>query len=259
MSQTAKIIQLDTDQIDDSVGSVYVTTDYDKFCFNSKNRQVNPAHVDKLTASIKKNNLLYGQPILVNEDFEIIDGQHRYRAAIRLELPIYYIKHDGLTIEDAITLNINTKNWKWRDYLRYWIDQENPEYITFKEYMDKYGISYSVSCGLLGLGQATSGNQLTDVFNEGRFKCKYLDYGREIGDMLLGLAPYGGFATDRSFVLAFEDVVSNEDIDFDYQVFLKKVKMAPDRFTRCSNVENYLRMMEDVINYHNHGERVRLY
>lgn len=242
---------------DEAVNQVYVTRDYGKFNFDPKNRHVNPGHLDKLTASIKKNNLLEAQPITVNEHFDIIDGQHRFSAARELGLKVYYIVKEGLSIDDAITLNINTKNWTYKDYLKYWIDQGNEHYIYFKQFMRKYGLSYSVSVGMLGLGQATSGNRLTDIFNGGKFIPKEKAYAEDMGDKILEMLEYGSFANDRSFVLAFDEVMRMDE--YDHQTFMKKLEMAPDRFTKCSTKENYFRMMEDVINYHNHGQKIRLY
>ena len=65
------------------VGKTYSTDEYDKFSFFEKN------HVKRLEGSVK----MAGQlncPILVSEDFKIIDGQHRFKAWKNLGLPIIY-------------------------------------------------------------------------------------------------------------------------------------------------------------------------
>lgn len=249
--------RLDEEQIDESVNVVYVTKDYGKFNFNSKNRHVDPAHKDNLVTSIRDKNLLEAQPITVNADLEIIDGQHRFIAAKELGLPIYYIKMDGLQIDDAITLNINTRNWRYKDYLEYWIDQGEKDYIYFKNFMDRYGFGYAVSLALLGLGQADKGQKLTDFFNAGKFKPKYRDYATDIGNKVLKLKQFGNFVTTRSFMLAFDPVIKMET--FDFEEFLRKVKQTPGRFDRRADSDRYLRMLEDVYNYNRHGEKIRLY
>lgn len=244
-------------EVDQVINRVCVTEDYDKFQFNSKNRNVNPAHLDKLKNSIEEKNLLSGQPITVNGDFEIIDGQHRFTAARDLGLPVYYIMVDELTIEDAITLNINTRNWRYKDYLHYWIDQGAEEYIYFKKFMEKYGFGYAVSLALLGLGQADKGQKLTDFFNSGRFKPKYREYAEAIGNKVLKLKQYGNFVTTRSFMLAFDKVMNMDG--FNYEEFLGKVKQTPGRFERRADVDRYLRMLEDIYNYRRHGDNIRFY
>lgn len=249
--------RLDEDQIDDSVNSVHVTKDYSKFKFNSKNREINPAHLDNLKESIEENNLLEGQPILVNEKFEIIDGQHRFFAAKELDLPVYYIKKDGLTIDDAITLNINTRNWGYKDYMWHWIERENVNYRYFHEFMEKYGFGYSVSLALLGLGQADRGQRLTDSFNEGKFEPKHREYAERIGQMIEDLKEHGDFVTTKIFMLAFDEA-QNKDC-YDHEEFLHKVEIVPDRFSRKSTQENYLLMMDKVYNYNRKGDKKRLY
>jgi hypothetical protein len=247
----------DEDAVDDSVNSVHVTKDYSKFNFNSKNRHVNPAHKDNLVQSIKKNNLLEAQPITVNADFEIIDGQHRFIAAKELGLPIYYIKVDGLEIDDAITLNINTRNWRYKDYLHYWIDQGKESYIYFQNFMETYGFGYAVSLALLGLGQADKGQKLTDIFNAGKFAPKHKEYAEDIGDKVLQLEEYGKFVTTRSFMLAFDKVHSMDE--FSFEEFLRKVKQTPGRFQRRAAVDHYLRLLEEVYNYNRNGNNVLFY
>lgn len=135
----------------------YGTRDYAKFVFHEKNRMVNDAHVNELVRSIKKNNLLFCQPILVNSKYEVIDGQHRLKAAIELDERIYYIIKPGLTIEDAIALNINTKNWGYKDYMDHWIAQGNENYVYFKQYLEKYGLPYSLAAGMFMEGRGISG------------------------------------------------------------------------------------------------------
>ena len=58
---------------------VLSTTDYAKFKTLQGNRDVNKLHVSRLKESFKTAYLL--SPIVVNQYYEIIDGQHRYEAA----------------------------------------------------------------------------------------------------------------------------------------------------------------------------------
>lgn len=235
----------------------YGTRNYEKFIYNEKNRVVNKAHVYNLIQSIKENDLLFAQPILVNDRYEVIDGQHRLKAAENLGKRIYYIIKPGLSIEDAIALNVNTKNWSYKDYLQYWIKQGHENYIYFETYLNKYGISYSLSAGLLHKGEAVSGNTITQEFNNGRLEINHQEYAERIGNLILELSKFSTFTNDRSFVIALHQAIKSGE--FDSEIFRKKVELCPDKFTKCSDTESYLRMMEDVINYHGHGKRIRLY
>lgn len=99
---------------DKKVTTVYQTDDYSKFKLIDGNRPIE--HAKKIIESIKEIGMLY-QPVLVNERFEIIDGQGRFLAMKTLGLPIIYIRQDGLTINEVRYLNQNATVWKVRDYV----------------------------------------------------------------------------------------------------------------------------------------------
>lgn len=242
---------------DQKVGHYYRTRNYDQFVFHSKNRHVNKAHVSALVSSIAENDLLFAVPILVNENYEVIDGQHRLTAAKELDRPIFYIIQQGLTIEDAIDLNINTKNWGYGDYQDHWIAQGNEHYAYYKKFRERYGTGYTQTLHLLHYGSAGHQNGSKEIFNRGDMKVKYREKAEFIGRITIVCSRYGSFSNDRSFIRALDMTIENGKLD--PFLFLKKVAMAPDRFQKCSDTESYLRMMEDVINYHSRGERIRLF
>ena len=73
---------------------IKVTTNYDLFSFMPGNRDI--AKKNMLVKSIEKIDLTEYKPIIVNENYVIIDGQHRFMACKELEKPIYYIiLHDA--------------------------------------------------------------------------------------------------------------------------------------------------------------------
>ena len=68
---------------------VFKTNNYAKFTFLEGNRGLKTAHLLRLKKSFKENPLV--SVIIVNDDFQIIDGQHRYTICQELNLPLYYI------------------------------------------------------------------------------------------------------------------------------------------------------------------------
>jgi ParB-like chromosome segregation protein Spo0J len=71
------------------VNQVNQTNDYEMFKTLDGNRTVNKLHVSRLKESFKTAYLL--SPILINQQNQIIDGQHRFEAAKILGLPVNYI------------------------------------------------------------------------------------------------------------------------------------------------------------------------
>lgn len=115
------------------------TKNYDDFKFVQANRELNEKHVDELTASIKRRNLLAVNPCIVGDDMEVIDGQHRIEAAKRLKETIYYFKATGLTHLDIIALNNVKLMWKTMDYFYFFLIKKYPNYILINEVMRRFG------------------------------------------------------------------------------------------------------------------------
>ena len=79
--------------------SVMKTTNYDMFKFMEGNRQTNSSNLNQIIESMKEKQLII--PITVNEKFEIIDGQHRFKACKYLGLPVYFIIEKGVLYFDV--------------------------------------------------------------------------------------------------------------------------------------------------------------
>ncbi len=93
------------------------TENYTLFKTIDGNRKVRSAHVKKLKESIviDPRTILFA-PILVNEKYQVIDGQHRLEAIKQLGLPVYFIRHKGLGLDIVQKLNSNAKQWQPIDY-----------------------------------------------------------------------------------------------------------------------------------------------
>ena len=96
---------------------VLVTNDYDMFKRLEGNRSVTELRVKKISNSIKTVGYVMN-PIIVNERFEVIDGQGRLEVLRRLELPVYYIVVNGIGRKECIAMNINQTNWSLYDYIQ---------------------------------------------------------------------------------------------------------------------------------------------
>jgi hypothetical protein len=139
---------------------IYSTTDYDRFILLKENRECDTKrsnkHIEKLKRKITAKDL--SVPIIVNENFQILEGQHRYKAYSQLKLPIAYEIREGFTIYDIITINNTNMPWDWYDWLNfhrnmYQNNEYNPKfdlidlkkhercfmvYNVFKEYNETY-------------------------------------------------------------------------------------------------------------------------
>lgn len=117
------------------------TTKYEQFKFLNGNRKLHLGHLARLTMSIAKRNMLEQNPIMVNENMEVIDGQHRLEVARANKLPIYYVVVANTGITEVLDLNTNVRNWKLPDYVDSLIASGNKQMQYLKSFCDEWGLS----------------------------------------------------------------------------------------------------------------------
>lgn len=118
-------------------GKIYNTKDYDLFNKMIGNRPTQAFRVKKILNSIEKIGYITN-PIIVNDQMEIIDGQARFEALKELEMPIDYIIVDGAGINQCIAMNTYNSNWREIDYINSYAEIGNINYIRLKELLDTY-------------------------------------------------------------------------------------------------------------------------
>lgn len=123
---------------------INVTRDYEKFKFLKGNRATTPARIKKIQNSIMSVGYVTS-PILVNENFEIIDGQGRFEALKGLKMPIEYIVHPGISLKECQAMNIYQSNWKLTDYIASYAEVGNPSYIRLKQLIDDFSFNKSIA------------------------------------------------------------------------------------------------------------------
>ena len=105
---------------------VQKTKNYAQFKYLLGNRPIDRYHLRKLRESIENNNHLNLHPIIVNQDFEIIDGQHRFEVARDLGLDVYFIKSDIIKDEHLIDCNVNQKSFEVENFIEFFATKEEP-------------------------------------------------------------------------------------------------------------------------------------
>lgn len=122
------------------------------------NRSIKSSNVRRILKNFLENGYLIS-PIIVNEKFQVIDGQHRIEAWVQIcekyperKFNLLFIVAPGYTIKDAQKLNaIPPKKWTVQDYIEsYRTDNEN--YQMIYDFMEKYGIG-AISSTLLLSGK----------------------------------------------------------------------------------------------------------
>lgn len=224
------------------VNKVYKTSDLSIFKSLDGNRDVIQSHLKRLSVSMSKNRLF--SPIIVNEKYEVIDGQHRLMAAKINNTEIEYIIVKGYGLKEVQILNANSKNWSSDDYMNGYCDLNNINYIKYRDFKNKYGFGHSECQALLSGVTSTS---LQPIFNSGEFKIKDLKLAIDNAEKIQMISEFYEGYKRRSFVLSLMYLFKNKD--FIFTQFIQKLKIQPTALVDCTSSSSYLLLLEEIYNY----------
>lgn len=133
--------------------STYKTTEYGLFNSLSFNRTVAPAHVKEIESSMKKwgftsvINVIKTNVIDGTAKFYILDGQHRFAAAMRLKIPVQFqikeLDTKKQLVEFIADLNTNFKGWGTSQFLDIWSGLNIKEYLKLTKVFQETGFQIS--------------------------------------------------------------------------------------------------------------------
>lgn len=247
------------------VSSIYESNDYNKFKFILGNRGLDPRNLMVIENSIKKNGYILN-PIKVNKNFEVIDGQHRLYVLKKLNLPVHYFIDENAILRDVQTHNTSVK-WTRKDFLKSYVDLKQPEYIKFNEFWAKYkDIGFS-NCLKLATGlhdvnkrskfvsvEKVDGEEVKVIknfrnkaFEEGEFKFKDYERAEALAKQLNSLNSTFPIK-DLSFVGAFLRCSNNPN--FDFKRFYNQLKIkGVDNPNLKRNVDSWVKEMQNIYNF----------
>jgi hypothetical protein len=221
---------------------VHTTKDYFLFKSIDGNRTKNLLHINRLKKSMSENYLF--TVIIVNERYEIIDGQHRFDVIQELKLPLHYIVCKGYGLNEVHILNQNSKTWNADDYLTGYCNLGSTDYLKYREFKDTYQIGHN-ECMIILSGTHNKGQ--IDMFYNGNFKIKNYNEACKMIEKILLIEPYYDGVRRRSFIYAMLQLFKNEN--FEFTEFLQKLKTQPSALVDCTNTSQYVSLIEEIYNY----------
>ncbi len=225
------------------------TTDYKLFKQIVSNRETDPAHVRKLIKSISRTNLLHLNPIIVTENMEVVDGQHRLEAAEILGVPVYYVV-DGAVSKDTISqLNSVKKNWGILDYINYWTINKAPGFDKLSSFISEHPyIQTSTVLNLL----SSDGSRNTNALRDGQVNVDNYSEAQVLVGYLRDFRNMIDHAFSRNFVLAFNQVVRTGK--YDHVRMMQKLDTQSRSLVKCINVKQYVALLEEIYNFRSHDQ-----
>ncbi len=145
---------------------VYKTSEYSAFSHLRENRDRNELHVATLMESFQTDGYLF-TIIIVNEKIEIIDGQHRFEAAKRLHLPVYFMVMPHWEIHQVAVLNVNSRNWTMEDFMNAHAKGGNNHYVVFKTFYEQHEFNITTAQMII-FGRRSKGPTRDDEFRSGK-------------------------------------------------------------------------------------------
>ena len=235
------------------------TKNYDLFKKHEANRSIDQCNLQKIINSIRAKNLLKFRPILVDENFKVLDGQHRLEAAKVLDVEIWYQINESSTDEEIILLNAHQKNWTIEDYLNFHVSKGHPEYIKILEYCKKNNMKFKHFQTILYTFNAGNSDN-SKKFKSGRFtfpEGEYLDRFDKtrsnlqiVLDFLFSLnlsnKDFFKFVTFQRALISFLYIK-----DLNVEIFLKKLEYNIHKLHPCSDILGYRILFRDIYNWKN--------
>ena len=180
---------------------IATTKEYSLFNLLNSNREIKRSNVENIKKSILQNGYSKFSTIIIDEDFNIINGQHRFTACHELDMPIRFTMIEGATAEDMIILNSNQRNWENEDFIKSYAYRGFKYYQTILEAIEKNSdISLSY---LLILMFDNRNPKLIKSIQQGTVKVT-----DEIMDRF-----YKRVANYRSLILKYSDRFNKKDSD----------------------------------------------
>lgn len=219
------------------------------------NRTMNPHHLVRLKNSFNAKALL--SPIIVNEKYEIIDGQHRFETLRSLGLPIYYIVVPGYGLEEVHILNSNSSVWKKTDYLQGYCDLGLKPYLEFRKFMQDFpafGVQASlrILTGFKGENGKSVRNEdrtktIIKIFENGNLKIDNLGGSYDNARKIAQFKPYYEGWNKRSFVAAMLHIFKNEK--YKQKEMIAKIEQQAGKLRDCTCTTAYIELLENIYNY----------
>lgn len=225
------------------VCTIQSTNQYDLFKQLDTNRKVDRTHVAKLVRAIRSKNLLHLNPIVVDGEMNIIDGQHRLQAAKQLRVPIYYTKDSKVSQDDIASMNSNKKNWTLTDYINFYVNKGVPDFVKFDNLRKKYP---ETPIALLMVICSAGGKRNGNLAREGELDITNIENADTIMQQLGDYKQYTDQAESARFIEAF--IFLNNSGQYDHERMMGKVAANPTAIVPCANKKQYIQLLQTIYN-----------
>ena len=223
------------------IEEVMKTHDYELFEIMGTNRDIDWQKVSDIANNFD-DAISKATPIIVNEKYEIIDGQHRYHVCEQLGKPIYFMKFKGLDVTHSIEMNKRKSDWITLDFVKSFARRGHREYQYLLNFMESRKIS--IKSALL-LSNRNCGGVYEKIRN-GNYSNDKKHIGERNYRQIKQFKPYFQHWEQAFFIGAFTRVNRHENYDHEYMI--EKMEFCRDLLYRTNNIKNYTEMLVNIYN-----------
>ena len=156
-------------------GVVFETRNYAMFKYVDGNRNINELNVIRLASDIRRRGQI--QPVLVDDEYYVIDGQNRIAACEKLRIPVKWeiTSLNGLPrLEYIQAVNTVRKNWGWQNYLKMYCEMGKPAYLKYEKLLKRFKFDHTAILAVITSYKlfVDGGTRAGSDFNKGDLKLK---------------------------------------------------------------------------------------
>ncbi len=228
------------------IPKIQQTSNYDLFECNPEQREIHTANLNEKVDILRAQGWFPTMPMqcyMTGRKLVVVDGHHRLLAARLLGIPVYYVVGSSELKEMMVTINRGVR-WKNADFLNRECARGNKDCMTLQNYVNK-GIPLTCAVSMLGGQSAGSGN-LAIRIAEGTFKVKTTKHADFILELIEGYPSIPHFK-HSGFIKALDLCLWLPE--FDLGMFKHRAVTYWHMIRRCSNVDDFLRAIEEVYNF----------
>lgn len=230
---------------------VYFTTDYTIFKAIKGNRLLNEKKIKKIIADIKSGfDMLRYYPIVVDENMNVIDGQHRLYISRKLKQNVYYIISKKITLNEIAKVNSNTEKWKADDFINCYIQNGNKDYEALRKFKDEFKFPLSVCLMLLSTGSALKdggSENSKDDFQQGKFTIHHKEKAYNIANTVKKFSLFPQHKS-RTFIVAICKILEAKKVKIE-EIITKYNEQDSSVLKTQGNYKGYLTNLEEIYNY----------
>lgn len=237
---------------DEVVTVIRKTYNYDKFKLLKCNRKLNQVNVQRLIHSFTEEQLLI--PLLCNQNYEVIDGQHRLSVCKTLGKPVYYYKVNGYGMEQVKRANAASHNWTLNDHINAGIQNGNKNYLKFKSICDDYNISAILLIQIVTTLTPITQREFRASISEQTLNMSNIDAVYKFLEDLQ-LFKSCGFYTTGAFVKAFMKIYKAKW--YSHEKMIKKFDIYGYALERRADMKHYVTLLLNDV--YSKGSRKPIY